>query len=149
MISSFFCFVLDEVSQWLLRWKFQTLPWFLIGINCKITQVLICFTVYMLKIISATILNVHFMFSEVIVLSACSNAPLWLPWCTVRKPWSVCASSMPGGNLRWVPTRLYCGNEFILWIYGAFVLIRELFSQRCWCPETSQVSFDCFKIFYG
>lgn len=142
MISSFFCFVLDEVSQWLLRWKFQTLPWFLIGINCKITQVLICFTVYMLKIISATILNVHFMFSEVIVLSACSNAPLWLPWCTVRKPWSVCASSMPGGNLRWVPTQLYQWKwvHFVdLWFFcshqGAILttmLVSRNFSGKFW-----------------
>lgn len=37
--------------------------------------------------------------------STCSNAPLSPPWCTVKRPWSVCASSTPGGNSKWAWTQ--------------------------------------------
>lgn len=36
--------------------------------------------------------------------SSLSNVPRWPPWCTAKRLWSVCASSTPGGNLRWAVT---------------------------------------------
>lgn len=35
------------------------------------------------------------------LLSLCSNAPQWRPWCTDRRRSNAWRSSMPGGNSRW------------------------------------------------